>query len=76
MINHNADKINKALGCEIFNVSNIKRLEIVKRSKKYIKENLLDDLLGYDCKGTPRLSKFVKEILFERGIKWATTTKI
>lgn len=64
MINRDAVKINDRLGVKIFRESNIKRLEIIKYSKKEIKEMMIDDLVNEKGQGTDRLGLFVKDILF------------
>ncbi len=65
MKNHHAEKINKSLGVEIFNESNLNRLEIIRYSKKEIKKMCIDDLVLPKGGGTDRLAQFVKEILFD-----------
>lgn len=64
MINRDAVKINDRLDVKIFNETNIKRLEIIKYSKKEIKEMMIDDLVNEKGQGTDRLANFVKDILF------------
>lgn len=63
MTNYNAQKINKALGVNILDENNHEYLKINKFTKKQIKELCIDDLIQ-DGKGTVRLSKLIKEILF------------
>lgn len=64
MKNHNAEKVNKTLGVILFDESDIYRLRLLKFTKKQIKALAIDDLIGPDGRGTERLAKLVKEILF------------
>lgn len=65
MINHNAVKINKRLDVKLFDESDIHRLRLLKFTKKDIKRLMIDDLIDDKGKGTERLARFVKDILWE-----------
>ncbi len=64
MINHNAQKINQRLGVTLFDETDIHRLKLLKFTKKDVKRLMIDDLIDKKGKGTERLAKIVKEILF------------
>lgn len=63
-MNQNAVKINQALDVKLFDETDIYRLKLNKFTKKQIKELMIDDLIDDKGKGTERLARFVKEILF------------
>lgn len=62
--NKNAIKINQALDVKLFDETDIYRLKLNKFTKKQIKDLVIDDLIDKNGKGTERLARFVKEILF------------
>lgn len=64
MKNHNAQKINQRLDITLFDESDIYRLRLLKFTKKDIKRLMIDDLIDDKGKGTERLARLVKEILF------------
>jgi|WetSurMetagenome_2_1015567.scaffolds.fasta_scaffold240936_3 hypothetical protein len=66
MRNYNAVKINETLGVVIFKEANLDRLQLIKYSKKQIKEFCIEDLINNKGQGTDRLAKLVKEILFPK----------
>lgn len=65
MLNPNAVKVNRKLGANLFDESDIYRLRLNKFTAKQIKELMIDDLINPKTKqGTERLALFVKQILF------------
>ena len=64
MTNKNAIKINQALDVQLFEKNDIYRLRLNKFTKKQIKDLVIGDLIDDKGKGTERLARFVKEILF------------
>ena len=62
-MNKNAIKINQALDVQLFDESH-ETLKLNKFTKKQIKDLVIDDLVDDKGKGTERLARFVKEILF------------
>lgn len=64
MKNYNAAKINEKLGVTLFDESDIHRLKLLKFTKKQVKQLCIDDLIDSNGKGTERLARLVKEILF------------
>jgi len=63
MKNYNAIKVNEKLGVNILDENFADHLRVNKFTKKQIKELCIDDLIQ-DGKGTVRLSKLIKEIIF------------
>ena len=64
MKNHNVQKINQRLGVTLFDETDIHRLRLLKFTKKDVKRLIIDDLIDDKGKGTERLARLVKEILF------------
>lgn len=64
MKNYNAAKVNERLGVTLFDETDIHRLRLLKFTKKDIKRLMIDDLIDDKGKGTERLARLVKEILF------------
>lgn len=65
-MNKKAKKVNEALDVLLFDVNDIHRLKLLKFTKKEIKKQCIDDLIDANGNATPRLARFVKEILCEK----------
>ena len=69
MKNPYAVAVNSALGVQIYNETNIKRLEVIKYNKKEIQKLMIDDLVLPQGEGTDRLVRFTRDILFRKSVK-------